>query len=346
MEYSLKRLAELVDGKLQGNDLKITGVGGAENAASHELTFAQNQDYLKLAIQNAGAVIVTKDLINDGIDIPIIIVDNPRLAFSKIADKFTLQRYQNYEIAAEASISDQAKIGSDVSVHPGVVIAEGAKIADEVTLAPGVYIGENVTIGKGSLLYPNVTVEHDCQIAENVEINSGAVIGSEGFGFEEDKEEGYVKVPQFGNVVIESDVEIGANVTIDRGATGSTVIGQSTKIDNLVHIAHNVEIGPECLIIAQVGIAGSTKIGRKVTLAGKSGVVGHITIGNNTTVAANSTVTHDIEADSFVSGYPAHDHRQERRTKAARKKLPEMIKRIRKLENKVVELEAELTKGD
>lgn len=346
MKYSLKQLAELVDGKLQGDNVEITGVGGAENADRHELTFAQNEEYLKLALKNAGAVLAPEDLINDQLDIPVIVVANPRLAFSKIADKFTLQRYQNHEIAAEASISDQAEIGSDVSIHPGVVIAAGAQIKDEVTLAPGVYIGENVTVGQGSLLYPNVTVEHNCDIAENVEINCGAVIGSEGFGFEEDKEEGYVKVPQFGNVVIESDVEIGANVTIDRGATGSTVIGRSTKIDNLVHIAHNVKIGPECLIIAQVGIAGSAKIEKKVTLAGKSGVVGHITIGANTTVAANSTVTHDIEADSFVSGYPAHDHRQERRTKAARKKLPEMLKRIRKLENKIVELEESLTKGD
>ena len=338
MKYSLQELAELVAGQLKGDNIEITGVGGAENAQKNELSFAQNQEYLDLALSNAGAVLVAEDLAPETSDIPIVVVDNPRLAFSKIAHKFTTQRHQNFAIADEAVISSTAKIGSDVSIHPGVVVADGAEIADGVVLAPGVYVGEDATIGANSILYPNVTVEHNSEIGSNVEINSGAVIGSEGFGFEEE-ENGYVKVPQFGNVVIEDDVEIGATVTIDRGATGSTVIGRSTKIDNLVHIAHNVEIGPECLIIAQVGIAGSAKVEKKVTLAGKSGVVGHITIGENTTVAANSTVTHDLEANSFVSGYPAHDHRQERRTKAARKKLPEMLKRIRKLEKKIEELE-------
>ncbi|MBM7556989.1 UDP-3-O-(3-hydroxymyristoyl)glucosamine N-acyltransferase [Halanaerobacter jeridensis] len=338
MKYNLKKLAELVDGQLQGTNIEIDGVGGADNAAKTEISFAQNQEYLDLALANAGAVLITEDLAADEIETPVIIVENPRLAFSKIAHKFTTQPYQSFNIADEAVISDTAQLGSEVSIHPGVVIADGAQIGDEVILAPGVYVGQDVSIGEGTILYPNVTVERGSQIGSDVEINSGAVIGSEGFGFEEE-EEGYVKVPQFGNVVIEDDVEIGANVTIDRGATGSTTIGRSTKIDNLVHIAHNVEIGPECLIIAQVGIAGSAKVERKVTLAGKSGVVGHITIGENTTVAANSTVTHDLEAESFVSGYPAHDHRQERRTKAARKKLPEMLKRIRKLEKRIEELE-------
>ncbi|MFO7818965.1 MAG: UDP-3-O-(3-hydroxymyristoyl)glucosamine N-acyltransferase [Halanaerobacter sp.] len=337
MEYRLKDLADLVGGQLQGEDIEIKGVGGAEDAEADEITFAQNEDYLAAAIESAGAVIVSQDLASEGLELPVLIVDNPRLAFSKIAHQFMAVPYQNFAIADEAVISPEAEIGSKVSIHPGVVIASGAEIGSGVILAPGVTIGADVTIGSGSILHPNVTVEHDCQIGAEVEINAGAVIGAEGFGFEED-EEGYVKVPQFGNVVVEDKVEIGANVTIDRGATGATRIGESTKIDNLVHIAHNVEIGPACLLIAQVGIAGSAQIGENVTLAGQSGVVGHLKIGANTTVAARGVVTNDIEPDSFVSGYPAHNHHQERRIKAARKKLPELRKRVRKLERKIKEL--------
>lgn len=338
MEYRLKDLAELVGGQLEGENIRIKGVGGAENAGEDEITFAQNEDYLAAAIESAGAVLIPQDLVSEDLEIAVIIVDNPRLAFSKIAHEFMTLPYQNSAIASEAVISPEAEIGSEVSIHPGVVIASGAEIGDGVILAPGVSIGEDVTIGSGSILHPNVTVEHDCQLGENVEVNAGAVIGAEGFGFEED-EEGYVKVPQFGNVVIEDNVEIGANVTIDRGATGATRIGESTKIDNLVHIAHNVEVGPECLLIAQVGIAGSAKVEENVTLAGQSGVVGHLKIGANTTVAARGVVTNDIEPNSFVSGYPAHNHRQERRIKAARKKLPELRKRVRRLEKKIKELE-------
>ncbi|MGM0369032.1 MAG: UDP-3-O-(3-hydroxymyristoyl)glucosamine N-acyltransferase [Bacillota bacterium] len=341
MRYRLEELAELVNGKVIGSNIEISGVGGAENATEEELTFAQNKEYLDLARANAAAVLVAADLVTDSLEIPVIVVDNPRLSFSKVANKFMSQHHQNFVISDQAVIDDRAELGSEITVNPGVVIEEGAQIGDEVTLAAGVYVGKNVKIGSGSILYPNVVVEHDCELGSNVEINSGAVIGAEGFGYEED-ETGYVKVPQFGNVVIEDEVEIGANVTIDRGATGSTIIGRGTKIDNLVHIAHNVQVGPECLIIAQVGIAGSATIDKRVTLAGKSGVVGHITVGQNTTLAANSVITHDIEPDSFVSGYPAHDHRQERRIKAARKRLPDMIKRIRTLENKISDLEEEL----
>lgn len=338
MAYRLKELAALVGGQLEGDNIEINGVGGAENAAADEISFAQNEDYLSLAQEHAGAVLVSEELAQAKLDVPVIIVDNPRLAFAKIADKFTPSPYQNFKIADDAVISPTAEIGAEVSIHAGVVIAEEAELGDGVVLAPGVYVGKEATIEEGTIVHPNVTIERRSQIGAQVEINAGTVIGAEGFGFEED-EEGYAKVPQFGNVIIGDEVEIGANVTIDRGATGATTIGRSTKIDNLVHIAHNVEIGPECLIVGQVGISGSVEIGEKVTLAGQSGVVGHLKIGSNTTVAARGVVTHDIEAESFVSGYPAHNHRKERRIKAVRNKLPEMKKRLRKLEQKIAKLE-------
>ncbi len=342
MGEKVKKLAQLVGGEVIGaEDVIIEGVGGADNAHEGEITFAKNKDFFQQAQKRASAIIVNEELAAKNTKCPMIVVDNPRLAFAKIADKFTPQPYYCPGIDNQAVVDSTAEVGNNVSLHPGVVIAEEAKIGDDVILAPGVYVGSGVEIGSGSILHPQVTVEADCQIGKKVVINAGAVIGSEGYGFEGTGDE-YIKVPQFGNVVIEDKVEIGANTTIDRGATGSTVVGAGTKIDNLVHIAHNVKIGVNCLIIAQVGISGSVEVGDEVTLAGKTGVAGHLRIGDNTTVAAASVVTNDIEAGSYVSGYPAHDHRQERRVKAARKKFPELIKRMRKLETEVADLKEQL----
>ncbi|AGB42313.1 UDP-3-O-(3-hydroxymyristoyl) glucosamine N-acyltransferase [Halobacteroides halobius DSM 5150] len=346
MGKKLKELARLVTGEVIGKEeIVINGVGGADNAQSNQITFAQNEKFLKEAEQRAAAVIINQKLSQLEINIPVIVVDNPRLAFAKIAKEFISCPYYNSQISKQAVISPQADVGTNVSIHPGVVIAEGAKVADDVVLAPGVYVGTNVRIEAGSILHPNVVVEHDCQLGERVEVHPGTVIGAEGYGFET-SEEGHVKVPQFGDVIVEDDVEIGANVTIDRAATGSTVIGRGTKMDNLIHIAHNVEIGPECLIIAQVGVAGSAKVEERVTLAGQTGVAGHLTIEDNVTVATNSVVTNDISAGSFVSGYPAHDHRAERRIKASRKKLPQMRSKMRKLEKEVAQLKEKLSKEE
>ncbi|GAB6137321.1 UDP-3-O-(3-hydroxymyristoyl)glucosamine N-acyltransferase [Halanaerobaculum tunisiense] len=345
MARRLKELAQLVNGQVIGNhQVEITGVGGADNAQVGQITFAQNEEFFVQAQENATAIIVNDELAQLNSNVPLIVVEQPRLAFAKIADLFMTEDYYDPQISEKATISSQAELGANLSIHPGVVIAADAEIADDVILAPGVYIGPNVTVGAGSIIHPNVVIERDCQLGSGVEIHPGTVVGSDGYGFETGPE-GHVKVPQFGNVIVEDNVEIGANVTIDRGATGATVIGQGTKIDNLVHIAHNVELGAECLIIAQVGIAGSSQVGERVTLAGQSGVAGHLTIGEQTTVAADSVVTRDIPAESFVSGYPAHNHRQERRIKVARKKLPQLLKRIRELEGQVAELETEL-KGE
>ncbi|GAB6099464.1 UDP-3-O-(3-hydroxymyristoyl)glucosamine N-acyltransferase [Halanaerocella petrolearia] len=346
MEKKIKELAQLVSGEIIGDEeVEVNGVGGADNAQANQITFALNKDFFQQAEKRAAAIVVNSKLAELETDKPLLVVDNPRLAFAKIANEFVVQPYYKPQISNQATVSPEAELGSNISIHSGVVIEAGAQIGDNVILAPGVYVGANAKIGQDSTLHPNVVVEHECQLGAEVEIHPGTVIGSEGYGFETG-EEGHVKVPQFGNVIVEDKVEIGANVTVDRGATGSTIIGQGTKIDNLVHIAHNVEVGPECLIIAQVGIAGSAKIEERVTLAGQTGVAGHLTVGNNTTVATNSVVTNDIPAESFVSGYPAHSHRSERRIKASRKKLPKLLRRMRKLEKKVSQLEEELAKEE
>ncbi|TDX59193.1 UDP-3-O-(3-hydroxymyristoyl)glucosamine N-acyltransferase [Orenia marismortui] len=345
MKKTLKEMLKFIDGEIQGDaETEISGVGGVENVKSNEITFAQNKEFFKLAEAKAGAIIVDNDLA-ERIETskPLLIVDNPRFSFAQIASLFVFKPYHSQGISKKAYIDDSVKLGKNLSIHPNVVIEAGAEIGDNVVLGPGVYIGHNVKIGEDSILHPNVVVEYDSKLGKRVEVHPSTTIGCEGYGFEMGKD-AYIKVPQMGNVIIQDDVEIGANVTIDRAATGSTIIGKGTKIDNLVHIAHNVEVGRNCLIIAQVGIAGSAKIGNKVTIAGKSGVVGHITVGDNTTLAANSVITNNVSANSFVSGYPAHDHRMERRIKASRKKLPDLVKKVRKLEKKVELLESKLNK--
>ncbi|MCK8827781.1 UDP-3-O-(3-hydroxymyristoyl)glucosamine N-acyltransferase [Natroniella acetigena] len=342
MGKKVKELAQLVAGEVVGEqEFEVEGVGGADNADSDQITFALDQGFFQQAKQRAGAIIINEDLVRDDIEQPLIVVDNPRLAFAKIAKVFLPQPYAQPGISKQAVVSAEAEVGDEVSIHPGVVVEAGAKIGDRVILAPGVYVGHDVEIGQDSIIHPNVVIEYECKLGNEVEINAGAVIGCQGYGFETGAD-GHQKVPQFGNVVIEDKVEVGANVTIDRAATGSTIVGEGTKIDNLVHIAHNVEVGADSLLIAQVGIAGSSKLGERVTLAGKSGVVGHLEIGDDVTVGAYSAVTNNVADDSFVSGYPAHEHRQERRIKAARKKLPQMMKKMRRLEKKVAQLEEKL----
>lgn len=336
--YTLGELAEIVRGEVMGDpDLIIRGVSGVKESRSDTITFAENPGYLEAAEQSAaGAVIVPDEVTDSGK--PLLRVGNPRLAFAKIARLFVPDVFYKPGIHPTAVVADSAKIGENVSIHALVVVDEKAEIGDNTILAPGVYVGPDVKIGNNTVIHPNVVIEYDTIIGSNVIIHGGTVIGSDGYGFVTD-EEGHHKIPQLGNVIIEDEVEIGANVTIDRGTSGPTVIGRGTKTDNLVQIAHNVQVGPENLLIAQVGIAGSTKLGRRVTLAGKTGVDGHIELGDNTTIAAGSIVTKNTPPGVFYSGNPAHDHREELREQAARRKLPELLKKIKQLEKRVEQLE-------
>jgi UDP-3-O-[3-hydroxymyristoyl] glucosamine N-acyltransferase len=206
-------------------------------------------------------------------------------------------------------------------------------------LVAGVFVGRGARVGSECLVHPNVTLREDVEIGDRVVIHSGTVIGSDGFGFETAEDGKHAKIPQKGNVVVEDDVDIGACVTIDRARYARTVIGKGTKIDNLVHIAHNVTVGEDCLLVAQVGIAGSSHIGRSVILAGQAGVDGHLCVGDGVRVAGKAGVTSDIEPGVTVSGYPARPHMKEKRVRAASRKLPELLKELEKLKKKVEQLE-------
>ncbi|MCK4538623.1 MAG: UDP-3-O-(3-hydroxymyristoyl)glucosamine N-acyltransferase [Candidatus Krumholzibacteria bacterium] len=337
--YSLKELAKVVGGEVLGDSgIKIEGVAGIREAREGEITFLANPKYESfLASTKASAVIANG---NGSFTGAMIKVDNPYLAFLKVVSLFAEGPLDKYPrgIHPAAVISDSAEIGADASIGAYVVIGENVKIADRVTILSLTSINEDVVIGEDCLIYPHVTIKEKSEIGARVIIHSGAVIGSDGFGYAKEGCQHH-KIPQIGIVRIEDDVEIGANTTIDRATTGVTRIGRGSKIDNLVQIAHNVIIGEDSLLAAQVGVSGSTELGKNVVLAGQAGLVGHIKIGEGAMVGAQSGVTKSIPPATSVSGYPAREHSSAKKIYAASARLPGLLKDFRDLKKRVETLE-------
>lgn len=338
MKKHLRELAELVDGTVIGDgEVEISGVGAIEEAQPGEITFIANPKYLpKLGGTHASAVIVSKE-VTQAIK-PLLCVSNPYLAFAKILTLFSQKIYQPKGIDPDTWVSPTAQLGKEITLSPFVYIGDHCQIGDRVTLLPGVYIGEHSSIGEDSILHPSVSIYPGTVIGKRVILHSGVVVGSDGFGYVKEGTKN-VKIPQVGSVEIEDDVEIGANTTIDRGTLGKTIIRRGVKIDNLVQIAHNVVIGEDSIIVAQVGISGSTKIGSNVILAGQVGVVGHIEIGDNVMVGAQSGVSHDLSANQGYTGTPALPHRQFLRVATVFPKLPEMRKNLIEIEKRLKKIE-------
>jgi len=335
MKKTLQELAELVQGRIEGDGkIIIEGVARVEEAKRGEITLAVSEKFLREAKNSqASAVIVPREVKN--FSKPILRAKNPRLAFAQILEIFAPQQQIFSGIHPTALIGKNVKIGKRVTLGPYVVLGDAVKIEEGAYLSSGVYIGNRVIIGKNSFLYPRVTVLDDTIIGEDVVIHSGTVIGSDGFGFVKKEDGSYYKIPQTGRVVLGDKVEIGANVAIDRATIGETSIGSGCKIDNLVHIAHNVTLGKNVVIVALAGISGSSTLKDGVIMAGQSGVTEHVTIGDNSIVAAKSVVTKDIAPGSFVSGFPARPHSRQKRIKAIIDHLPQFIERIKKLEKRM-----------
>jgi len=336
----LKEIAEKVGGQVVGDgDLEINSAAPIDEACPGQITFVANPRYAsRLKDTKASAVIVSPDLdIKKESGRSFLIAANPYLTFARTMSLLYPRRRGEPGVSPSAYVSPGAVMGKDVVIHPLVFVGKGAVIGDRVELYPGVHIGDGCTIGEDTLIYANASVYSRCRIGKRVIIHSGVVIGSDGFGFAQDGKR-HVKIPQEGIVEIEDDVEIGANTTIDRATMGKTLIKRGTKIDNLVQIAHNVVIGEDCLIIAQVGIAGSTKIGNNVILAGQVGVVGHLNIGDNVMVGAQSGVGHDVPPNNAVSGSPAFPHREWLKAVVAFQFLPDMRRRLAALERKIEEM--------
>jgi len=343
--YALKEIARIIGGEIIGDrHIRISGVAGIKEAEKGEITFLANPKYESyLTTTGASAVIADKDGKLPG---TIVKVANPYLAFLKVVSLFARSPLEKYPrgIHKTAIISERTTIGEDVSIGAYTIIGDDVTIADRTTVLPLVCICEGVTVGEDCLIYPHATIRERCEIQNRVIVHAGAVIGSDGFGYAKDGITHH-KIPQIGIVRIEDDVEIGANTTIDRATTGVTLIKKGSKIDNLVQIAHNVVVGENSILAAQVGVSGSTELGKNVVLAGQAGLVGHIKIGDGSMVGAQGGVTKSIPPNMRVSGYPAREHTFARKVYAASKRLPELIKEFRELQLRVEALEKGLGSG-
>jgi UDP-3-O-[3-hydroxymyristoyl] glucosamine N-acyltransferase len=341
---TLEELAGLVGGRVRGTcEDKIMGVAGIREARRGEITFLSSPKYAKdLDSTKASAVIVGPQIPDT--KKPLVVTKNPYLAFALIAAHFAPRPEHPPGVSPLAVTGQDCRFGERISIYPQVFIGNGVAIEAGAVLYPGVYVGDRVRIGQGTIIYPNVTILEGTQIGRRVIIHSGTVIGSDGYGFAQDGER-HIKIPQRGIVQIDDDCEIGANNTIDRATLGKTWIQSGVKTDNLVHIAHNVVIGENSLLIAQVGISGSASIGKNVVLAGQVGVAGHITIGDRVMVGGKSGVAKSIPSGEVVSGNPTMPHQTYLRTRTLIQRLPDFQKHLRTLEERVRVLEAELEKG-
>ena len=339
VSIKLEKITEFLNGELQGDgDTVITGIAPLETAGVGDISFLANSRYLHF-LQKTGASALLLPRGEWQLDLPFIICDNPYFGFTKLMQHFYpgVQK-QNDGIHSDAGINKDVNLGKNVSIGAFVVIESGVKVKDGTTIFPGCYIGRDCQIGKNVTIYPNVTIREEVEIGDNVILHSGTVIGCDGFGFAQEKST-YHKIPQIGRVVIEKNVEIGANCCIDRATLGETRIHRGSKLDNLIQIAHNVEIGEHSVIAAQTGISGSTKIGNGCMFGGQVGLVGHITIGDQVICGAQAGVTKSIPDKTFVSGYPARPHRQQLKLEAALLRLPEALRRLKKVEQKIAESE-------
>lgn len=334
-ERTLGELAEYVGGQVRGDpNTKIETASTLGRAGEGDISFLANSKYEKqLQSTKASAVIVDKDTPN--IQVPLLIVKDPYYAFMQIMVLLHGHRkHKKVGISPKAWISDRAKIGVDCHIHQFVTIEDGTKVGNGCIIYPGVFIGRDVQIGNDSILYPNVTIYDGCKIGNRVIINANSTIGEDGFGYA--SHEGvHHKIPQIGSVLIEDDVEIGACCGIERGTLGDTIIGQDSKLGDLVTIGHGTKIGPHCLLVAQVGVAGSTTLGHHCVVGGQVGIVGHITIGNNVTIAAQAGVINNISDNTVVLGAPAIEANQGKRAYSTIQYLPEMKQSIRDLQNQV-----------
>ncbi len=344
MKKTLNEIAKLIDGKVIGNgDTLITGASGIREAAEGDITFLANSKYSPLIDKTRAAAIITSEDVPVSAK-PIILTDNPSLAFVKIISMFTPDDAGHPSgIDYTAVIGKNVSLGKDITIGAYSVIGDNVSIGDNTIIYAGCYIGHHTKIGSSTLIYPHVSIRERISIGSRVIIHSGTVIGSDGFGFATIKGLHH-KIPQVGIVQIDDDVEIGANVTIDRARFDKTVIGRGTKIDNLVQIAHNVIIGENSLIVAQVGISGSTIIGNNVVLGGQAGLVGHIALGDNAVVTAQSGVAKSVPANTMVSGYPARPFMTTQRVNASLQNLPKLFSLVKELKKKIEELEARLDK--
>lgn len=343
MEFTAKQIAGIIDGKIEGDpNVRVSSFGKLEEATEGQLAFLANPKYEEyLYSTKASVIIVNSSLeVEKKIDATLIRVPDAYSSFAVILTEYAKMAAANLTgIQQPVYISPTARMGENIFIGAFAYLGKNVIIGNNVKIYPQVYLGDNVSIDDNSILYPGVVILHDCVVGKNVSIHAGCVIGGDGFGFAPQADRSFKKVPQIGNVVIEDNVEIGANTAIDRATIGSTRIKSGVKLDNLIQIAHNVEVGNDTVIAAQSGVSGSTKIGKNVMIGGQAGIVGHIHIADGSKINAQSGVGKSIKTpNTAVTGSPAFDYSHALRSQILSRNLPAMEKRIKDLEDIVSKL--------
>lgn len=339
MEFSAQQISALLGGKIKGDpNRKVSDVGAIENAKEGQLTFLCDAKYIThLSTTHASVVLMTESIAFEGeTSATIIRVENARAAMGQLLGLVAkAMNPKKKGIEQPAFISDGVIVPEDTYVGAFAYIGKNVQLGKGVQIYPHVYIGDNVKIGDNTILYAGVKVYYNCVVGDDCILHAGVVVGSDGFGFEPDAKGVNQKLPQIGNVIIENDVEVGANSTIDRAMMGSTIVRRNAKIDNLVQVAHNVEIGESTFLCAQVGVAGSSKVGSHCILAGQVGVAGHLEIADNCIFGAQAGIPSSIRKSGVYNGTPVIDAMNWRRSVVGFKQLPELMKRIQELEKKI-----------
>ncbi len=346
MEFSAKQIAEYIQGIIVGDEnATVHTFAKIEEGIPGALSFLSNPKYTHYIYDTQSTIVlVNKDFKPEHeVKATLIMVDNAYESLAKLMTLYEMSKPKKTGIDPLASVAANAKIGKDVYIGPFACVEEGAEIGDNTYLHPHVTVGCNAKVGNNTILYPHVTIYHDCRIGNNCILHAGSVIGADGFGFAPSPE-GYEKIPQIGISIIEDNVEIGANTCIDRATMGATIVHKGVKLDNLIQIAHNVEVGSHTVMASQTGVAGSAKIGQWCMFGGQVGVAGHIKVEDRVNVGAQSGIPGNTKSGSTLMGYPAIDAKQFARSSAIYKKLPELYTELGRLQKEIEELKKQLNK--
>ncbi len=348
MQFTASQIAELLKGEVDGDpQVMVNDLAKIEEARSGTLTFLSNPRYTEFIYDTKATIAIVHRDFQPGKPIPksltLIRVDDPRHAFTQLLERNALLSTDKKGVEQPSFVSPTARLGKGVYIGAFSHVGDGVVLGDGVKVFPGCFIGNDAHIGANTLMHAGVKVHHRSQIGERCVLHSGAVIGADGFGFVPDAHGVYEKMPQVGNVILEDDVEVGANTTIDRATIGHTIIRQGTKLDNLVQVGHNAELGKHIVVVAQSGIAGSSKVGDHAQIGGQVGIAGHLHVGAGVKIAAQSGIGSDIADNTVVQGSPAFSIGEYKRSYVHFRNLPQIMQRIDQLEKELEALKATLT---
>ena len=342
MQFTAEMIAGLLNGTVVGDkNATVSTVSSIDGGKSGSLAYLTNPKYEQFVYTTQASIVLVDNSFEpkEEVKTTLIKVENVGQCVLSLLEMYNATRPRKTGVSKLASISEEATLGSDCYVGDFCVIERGAKIGDNVQLYPQCYVGDNVTIGEGTKIYPGVKIYEGCIIGKNCILHSGVVIGADGFGFAPREDGSFAKIPQLGNVIIEDNVELGANTCIDRAKTDSTIIRNGVKLDNLIQIGHNVEVGSNTVMSAQVGIAGTSKVGSNCFVAGQVGIADHVTVGNAVKIGSKSGIDKDIPDGEIRFGYPALPGIQYHRSFAVFRQLPDLSQKVRELEKRIAKIE-------